>query len=162
MLEVAGKITDADEQVVDAVLSASRVLVAVAARSLAGTDTDVTLPQYRALVVLAARGPQRLAELAQALGVTPSTASRMCERLVRKKLARRQRMANDRRTVRITLTEEGGQLVRDVTALRRTEIVGLVARLPAARRKTVLAALQALNSAAGEIPEQDWWLSWHA
>ena len=36
-----------------ALLSASRALVAVAARSLAAADTEVTLPQYRAMVVLA-------------------------------------------------------------------------------------------------------------
>ena len=44
------------EAVTDAVLTASRALVGVAARSLAVVDADVTLPQYRALVVLAARG----------------------------------------------------------------------------------------------------------
>jgi len=43
---------------VDTVLAASRALVAVAARSLAAAGDEVTLPQYRALVVLAARGPR--------------------------------------------------------------------------------------------------------
>ena len=70
------------EQVVDAVLRASRVLVSVAVRSLAAADHDVTLPQYRALVVLASRGPQRPTELAEALAVHPSTITRLCDRLV--------------------------------------------------------------------------------
>ena len=43
-------------EIVDAVLRASRVLVAVAARSLVGVDREVTVPQFRALVVLASRG----------------------------------------------------------------------------------------------------------
>ena len=43
------------EEVVDAVLTASRVLVAVAARSLAEAAEEVTLTQYRSLVVLASR-----------------------------------------------------------------------------------------------------------
>jgi hypothetical protein len=46
------------DAVVDAVLSASRVLVAVAARSLAEMPGEVTLTQYRSLVVLASRGPR--------------------------------------------------------------------------------------------------------
>ena len=71
-----------DDEVVDAVLRASRVLVAVAVRSLAEVDDDVTLPQYRALVVLASRGPQRPTELADALAVHPSTITRLCDRLV--------------------------------------------------------------------------------
>ncbi|MGH3283480.1 MAG: MarR family winged helix-turn-helix transcriptional regulator [Streptosporangiaceae bacterium] len=77
----AGTVPD---ELVDTVLAASRALVAVAARSLAAAGDEVTLPQYRALVVLAARGPQGTAELAAALAVNPSTATRMCDRLVRK------------------------------------------------------------------------------
>ena len=38
---------------------ASRALVGVAARSLAGVGEEVTLPQYRMLVLLCSRGPQR-------------------------------------------------------------------------------------------------------
>jgi hypothetical protein len=71
---------------VDAVLTASRVLVAIAARSLADAGEEVTLTQYRSLVILASRGPQSLAALAEAVAVTPPTASRLCERLVRKGL----------------------------------------------------------------------------
>ena len=77
------------DSVVDAVLTASRVLVAVAARSLADVAEEVTLTQYRTLVVLASRGPQSLAALADAVAVTPSTATRMCDRLVRKGLVAR-------------------------------------------------------------------------
>ena len=44
------------DELVDAVLGASRALVAVAARSLATLADDVTLAQYRVLVELAARG----------------------------------------------------------------------------------------------------------
>ena len=92
------------DDLVDAVLGASRALVAVAARSLADLAEDVTLAQYRALVELAARGPQRPADLASALGVDPSTATRMCDRLVRKQLVQRRRISADRRGVRISLT----------------------------------------------------------
>ena len=66
-----------DDAMVDAVLTASRVLVAVAARSLADAGEEVTLTQYRSLVVLASRGPQSVAALAEAVAVTPPTASRL-------------------------------------------------------------------------------------
>jgi hypothetical protein len=42
-------------QVVDAVVAASRALVAVAARSLAGLEEEVTLTQLRVLVLLYVR-----------------------------------------------------------------------------------------------------------
>ena len=78
----------ARDELIDALLSASRVMVALAARSLADLDADVTLPQYRALVVLASRGPQRVVDISTELGVNPSTGTRMCDRLVRKGLMR--------------------------------------------------------------------------
>ena len=77
------------DQLVDAVLNASRVLVAIAARSLADVGEEVTLTQYRSLVVLASRGPQGVAALAEAVSVAPPTASRMCDRLVKKGLVTR-------------------------------------------------------------------------
>jgi DNA-binding MarR family transcriptional regulator len=95
------------DALVDAVLGASRALVGVAARSLSTVAEDVTLAQYRALVVLASRGPQRLADLATALVVEPSTATRMCDRLVRKRLVARRRSSEDRRAVRVSLTPSG-------------------------------------------------------
>jgi len=42
---------------------------------------DTTIAQYRALVVLASTGPQRMVDLAGALDVTPPTAGRMCDRV---------------------------------------------------------------------------------
>src|ERR1700733_10290270 len=87
----------ADEAAVDAVLTASRAMVAVATMSLGTAAEETTIAQYRALVVLASRGRQRMVDLAAALGVTPSTAGRMCDRLVRKGLIRRHRDRADRR-----------------------------------------------------------------
>lgn len=141
----------------DAVLSASRVLVAVAARSLADLDDaeDVTLTQFRSLVVLASRGPQGMASLADALGVTPPTASRLCDRLVRKGLVRRRTDRTDRRQVRIALTDQGKRLVDVVTERRRHEIAHLLDAVPEDARRSVVAGLQLLAEAAGEVPEQD-------
>lgn len=145
---------------VDAVLSASRVLVAVAARSLADLDEEVTLSQYRMLVVLASRGPQGVAALAEALAVTPPTASRLCERLVRKGLVRRRTDRNDRRQVRVALSEAGRSLVDVVTQRRRTEIASLLRSVPVDARRSMVAGLQYLAEAAGEVPEQDWSTGW--
>jgi hypothetical protein len=78
----------ADGAVVGEVLTASRTLVGVATRSLGAAAEHTTIAQYRALVVLASRGPLRLIDLAEALDVAPSTAGRMGDRLVRKHLVR--------------------------------------------------------------------------
>ena len=149
-----------EEAMVDAVLTASRVLVAIAARSLADAGEEVTLTQYRSLVVLASRGPQSIAALAEVLAVTPPTASRLCERLVRKGLVRRRADRHDRRQVRVALTESGSALIDTVTARRRDEIADLLASIPPEDRRSVVVALRQLAASAGEVPEQDWNGGW--
>jgi DNA-binding MarR family transcriptional regulator len=151
--------SDADS-VVDALLSASRALVAVAARSLAGAGEEVTLTQYRTLVVLAAKGPRRVAELAAAVAVTPATATRMCDRLVRKGLVRRRTERGDRRQVQVALTERGRELVDAVTRARRAEIAAIVRRIPAEERQVVIQALQRFAETAGEERDADWATGW--
>ncbi len=146
----------ADEAVVDAVLTASRTLVAVATQSLGAAAEDTTIAQYRALVVLASRGPQRMTDLAAALGVTPSTAGRMCDRLLRKGLIRRHRTRADRRAVQVSITAAGREIVDQATARRRALIAGVLGRLPARQQLAVASALAAFAAAAGEIPDSQW------
>jgi DNA-binding MarR family transcriptional regulator len=148
--------------VVDAVVGASRALVAIAARSLGAAGEDVTLPQYRALVVLASRGPQRVVDLAGFLDVTASTATRMCDRLARKGLIRRQRLSSDRRSVRVSISAAGRELVAAVTRRRRQEVQAIVDRMSAPQREQLVRTLRMFADAAGEVPEQDWSLGWGA
>ena len=152
--------SEAPDSVVDAVLAARRVLVAVAARSLADVAEEVTLTQYRTLVVLASRGPQNLAGLADAVGVTPATATRMCDRLVRKDLIRRRTERDDRRQLRVALTVKGRSLVDAVTVRRRQEIGRIMSEIPVEQQAVLVQALGRLASAAGEVPEQDWTTGW--
>ncbi len=149
-----------DEAMVDAVLTASRVLVAVAARSLADAGEEVTLTQYRSLVVLASRGPQSVAALAEAVAVTPPTASRLLERLVRKRLVWRRADRHDRRQVRVALTETGRRLIDTVTQRRRDQIAELLTNIPPEAQRSVVAGLRELATSAGEVPEQDWSSGW--
>jgi DNA-binding MarR family transcriptional regulator len=148
------------EAVVDGVLRASRALVAVAARSIAHVDDTVTLPQFRTLVALAARGPQNMGELAAELGVHSSTATRMCDRLAGKGLIEREVSAESRREVTVRLTPTGRRLLQRVTTARRRAIGKIVAEIPAELRDAMVGALQAFSEAAGELPDQAWAVGW--
>ncbi len=143
---------------VDALLAASRAMVSLAGRSLAGTE--VTLPQYRALVVLASRGPQRVVDISAELGVNPSTGTRMSDRLIRKGLVRRDRRAGDRREVRLSLTAEGRRLVQQVMQHRRSELERIADTMPGQWQEPVTAALRRLTELSGEPAEGEWWLGW--
>lgn len=148
------------EDVVNAVLTASRALVAVAARSLADAAEQVTLTQYRTLVVLASQGPRSLAGLAEAVGVTPATATRMCDRLVRKGLIRRRTGTVDRRQLRVGLTAAGRALVDEVTERRRREIARILAGMPAEEQAVLVQALRRFAAVTGEVPETEWSSGW--
>jgi DNA-binding MarR family transcriptional regulator len=151
---------DPTEELTDSVLTASRVLVAVAARSLAEHEAEVSVQQYRALVVLASRGPQRPIDLAEALGVDPSTATRLCDRLARKHLISRRRQGDDRREVRLDLSELGRTLVGSVTERRREEIRVILAAVPRPERGGLVQAFRTFARAAGEVPDDQWPRSW--
>jgi DNA-binding MarR family transcriptional regulator len=135
-----------------AVLNASRVLVAVSARSLAGVADRVTLPQFRLLVLLATHGEMTLGTLADMLGVNPSTAMRMADRLVGSECVGRRANPENRREVLLQLTRSGRVVVEQVTARRRAEIAAIVARMPAQDQEAMVTALHAFAEAGGEPP----------
>ena len=142
--------TEDVDPVAEAVVTASRVLVGVAARSLAATADQVTLPQFRMLVVLVRRGPLRAGELADALAVHPSTATRMTDRLYGAGYVERSTNPGNRREVILAATAGARRLVAEVTGRRHAEITGIVAAMPARQRTRLVAALEAFNQAAGE------------
>jgi len=148
-----------DDEVTEAILVASRAMVAVAVRSLAD-HPEVTLTQYRTLVVLSCGGARRLADLAEDLRVSPSTATRMCDRLVRKGLISRTRDELDRREVNLVVTPAGRKIVTDVIERRRLEVGELLRAIPLGTRRQLVSCLRLLASAAGESPELHWDQGW--
>lgn len=134
------------EAAVDALLAASRALVAVSARSIAGAP-EVTLPQFRMLVVLSHRS-SNLSGLARSLDVAPSTALRMVDRLVDAGLAQRVVPPENRRETRLSLTAAGETVVDTVTARRRRDLQAVVSELPPDELHNLERAMAVFASAA--------------
>jgi DNA-binding MarR family transcriptional regulator len=135
----------------DAVLTASRLLVAVSARSIAAVDDSITIPQFRLLVVLDSRGPLKLTTLAEHLAVNPSTATRMVDRLVAAELISREANPASRRELVVSLSGTGAAVVREVTQRRRAEITRIVGRMPVSTRRGLVRALTAFTYAGDEL-----------
>lgn len=146
------------DELTDALLTASRLLVALSARSIAHVDDTLTIAQFRTLVILSTRGPSKIATLAERLNVQPSTATRMVDRLVVAGLIDRRHNPDSRRELIIELTPRGQDTVVAVTARRREEIAALVARMPEEDQSGMVRALTAFSAAGGEthpIPDID-------
>src|SRR5690606_6421094 len=138
--------------VTSAVLTGTRLLVGIAARSLGAVAGQVTLSQCRMLVVLATLGETKLVTMAELLGVNPSTAMRMADRLAAADLVVREVNPLNRRESLMRLTPEGRHVVDEVTARRRDEIAAIVARMSPEQCRALVAAMNAFNEAAGEPP----------
>jgi DNA-binding MarR family transcriptional regulator len=134
----------------DAVMRAARVLVGVVAKSVAEVEHIVSLPQLRVLVLVASRGQLNLGQVAEALGVHPSNATRTVDRLVVAGLLGRAEDPGDRRYLILELTGTGHDLVQRVMEYRRSSILAVMENMSASRRRTLAAALEAFAEAAGE------------
>lgn len=141
--------SDVDD-LTDAVLTASRLLIAVSARSLAAVEETLTLPQLRMVVLLDSRGPMKLTALADLLEVNPSTAKRMIDRLITSGMVDREPNPVTKREVVVVVTEEGRRVVGEVMTRRRAEISTIVARMPEHLRHGLVEALTAFSEAGGE------------
>lgn len=149
---------DGDDRVVteardeaDAVLTASRALLGVVVRSLAPALEEITLPQFRVLVILSAAGrPVRSGELAAALGVHPSTFSRTTDRLETGGWVQRLENPDSGRETLIGLQPRGRRLVDRVNRRRLDEIAKVLSQATPGARRQILAGMQAFALASGD------------
>jgi DNA-binding MarR family transcriptional regulator len=81
-----------------------------------------SLAQMKALVQLAEYGPQTMGELARGLGITTPSATGLVNPLVEMGHVVRERDPNDRRVVRVRLSEAAQTLAEDILAERRGEV----------------------------------------
>ncbi|MGW1504357.1 MarR family winged helix-turn-helix transcriptional regulator [Streptomyces mirabilis] len=120
------------------------------ASALAAADETLTMPRFRMLVVLENAGPTNLAGLAERLAVTPSTATRMVDRLSASGMVERTPDPADGRVTNITATTAGRTVVREINARRQADIARIVAAMPGGDQKALIATLRVFTEAAGK------------
>jgi DNA-binding MarR family transcriptional regulator len=143
------------DDLAEELVTASRALVGLAVHSVSAAPVDVTVVQFR-LLVLVADEPRSIGDLAGHLGVNQSTASRHCDRLQRRGLLQRSRLDADGRVVVVTLTDTGREVVDAVMDRRRADVRNLLAAIAPDRTGAMLAALRELNRAALAMDEAPW------
>lgn len=79
-------------------------------RALAQEGIDLTAQQLLLLTIAGSRGPTQINQIAEAMGVDPSTTTRMVDRLEDKGLLSRTPSRVDRRATLISLTPDGHNL----------------------------------------------------
>jgi DNA-binding MarR family transcriptional regulator len=103
-----------------------------------------SVPQLRLLHLLVYDGPQSPGSLAQALRVTPSTVTGLCDRLLERGLLRREEDTADRRCTRVSATDPGHELVTEHFSSTREQLLRILENLNPSERELVAQALEAL------------------
>ena len=144
------------EQVVEDLVRAGRIFGTIAVNSLAGDGDQLSLQQYRALALLASRDGQRPADLARSLGVTASTTTALCDRLVQKGMISRRRRGTDRRSVYLFVSARGREQLERIDGRRGDLLREVVLRLSSADRAQLAAVLPAFIEAAADADIEEW------
>jgi DNA-binding MarR family transcriptional regulator len=106
--------------------------------------SDLTIPQYRTLLFLQRNPGAALRQLADHLGLTPPTVSKMITGLLGRGLIIRPGSTIDRRRVELRLTAHGNTHLDRVRSETIAHFAVRLERLPAGEREKNLAALDSL------------------
>ncbi|MBW8486180.1 MarR family winged helix-turn-helix transcriptional regulator [Actinomadura parmotrematis] len=106
-----------------------------------GLEVHVSPVQLRAIETIARQDRINLGGLAAELGVIPSSASRLCDRLEAAGLILREPAQADRREIIVTLSRDGQALCASLSRRRRAVVAAALAELSAPSRARLLDSL---------------------
>jgi len=109
-----------------------------------------TLSQCHAIVEIGRAGEISLNELAEILNLDNSTASRTVNNLVNQNLAEREIDPEDRRFLRIRLTDEGKRIFKTIEENMDIYFKNVYESIPAEKRSQVVESLEILLQALKE------------
>jgi DNA-binding MarR family transcriptional regulator len=111
----------------------------------------LTTTQLGVLFLLRQEAGMPAGLLAERLRVTPSTLTRIVDRLVRVNLVRRQEDSGDRRLTRHYLTTEGAQSLEEMARTARAYLTEILRQLPREKLERLMESLQDLSRAAESV-----------
>jgi DNA-binding MarR family transcriptional regulator len=116
---------------------------------------DLTVPQFTTLRALARlEHACTMTELAEAAMQVPATMTGIVDRLEQRRLVQRQRDATDRRSVLVTITATGSEMLAAIAGEKRLRLARFLGGLPGAQRQELLTLLHAFLESL-TIPAQE-------
>ncbi|MER5946556.1 MarR family transcriptional regulator [Streptomyces sp. NPDC001904] len=126
------------------------LLVALWTRSARTGTPQLSALQLHALHTVRTAPGLNLGALAGAIGTVPSAASRLCDRLEAAGMILRESPPTNRRTIGLTLTRRGHDVLDAVSARRERLLREVLDRMPSDTRGQLLAGLHAFATASRE------------
>ncbi|MFC1403250.1 MULTISPECIES: MarR family winged helix-turn-helix transcriptional regulator [Streptacidiphilus] len=150
MAITAGQDPGPSEEEIQAFQRATRDLIGVALHSLDAAGQGVSLAQMRVLLALRDLGRCPSSKVAGALGLGPSSVTRLAERLVVSGHVVRGADAHHRSVVTLELSDRGAALVEGVLAWRHEEFKRILSRIDPVLRVHATQALGEFHAVVGE------------
>jgi len=122
-------------------------------RQMRGNRGKLSLPQFRALVRIERDPSTSMTAIAEHLGVSLSTTSRVISGLVRRGYLAREMARLDRRRARLALTEKGRHALQTARAATRRSLARVLENLLKRDRAVVIEAMQILRELFVEAPQ---------
>ncbi len=105
-------------------------------------DSGLSLSQTHTLEILGTHGPMRMKELAERMGLTTGTLTVTVDKLEQLGLVRRRPNEQDRRSILVELTAEGGRHFEVHDQLHASLTRDMLSELDSAERKTLRTCLE--------------------
>jgi DNA-binding MarR family transcriptional regulator len=109
-------------------------------------DSGLTFPQLSVISTLTKNGEVKVSVLSNKIGLSDSTVSGILDRLEQKNIIRRERNQDDRRVVKIALTEGSRKFYKDFHKRTEEHFSNLLKRLSEQEIKDIIKGLETLNS----------------
>ena len=103
--------------------------------------TKITMPQFIVLEILSHHGESKMTDLANLLDVTTAAMTGIVDRLVRDGYAARGHDEDDRRIVKIKLTQKGEKIVKSMVENRKRIMIKMFSGISQEEREQYLSIL---------------------
>ena len=125
--------------------TAPQIVQSIRVEMRRGRGSDISIPQFRTLRFIQLNPDSSLSHLAEHLGLTLPSVSKLVDGLVKQKLVTRKESTADRRKLTLMLTQTGASIVDSARVGAQTNLAKILDSLSEGELKTVCRAMQILR-----------------
>ena len=125
--------------------TAPQIMQAIRVEMRLGRGSHISIPQFRTLRFIQRNPDSSLSHLAEHLGLTLPSVSKLVDGLAKQKLITRKESTADRRKLTLMLTQAGAYIVDSARAGARTNLAQKLKNLSSDELETISQAMQLLR-----------------
>jgi MarR family transcriptional regulator for hemolysin len=136
------KLDECARQLLD---TAPQIMISIRAEMRSHRGHDLSIPQFRTLTFIHRNPEASLSHLAEHLGLTLPSTSKLVDGLVNEKIISRRESREDRRRLTLALTKNGEDILRVALETAQNRLKDILYELPADDLSVILRALNLLQ-----------------